>query len=381
MKDISIYFTPVSIEGTWSEEQIGSRISSFSTDFPEIKKNSCVIFSVPEFRGNKTNSTATIKSDFRASFYDHFIGHTWNFDIVDLGEIQPGNELKDTYFAVANVVSELVKINAIPIVIGGSQDLIFSVYKGYEKLEQLVNICSIDHSLDLGVTNEEINSNGYLSQILMHRPCYLFNHANIGLQIPYASPKELDLFEKLYFDICRLGEVNTDFKYAEPHLRNADIINIDFGSIKSSELLTVKGIPNGFYAEQICQIAKYAGVADKVSSLGVFNLENLTDVAAKLLAQVIWYFMDGVSMRHGDFPIGSKADYHKFTVVADDTTHELIFYRSNKSERWWMEVPYPPVDGKKYERHYIVPCNKADYENALKNEIPDIWWKTYHKLS
>jgi hypothetical protein len=381
MKDISIYFTPVSIEGTWSEEQIGSRISSFSTDFPEIKKNSCVIFSVPEFRGNKTNSTATIKSDFRASFYDHFIGHTWNFDIVDLGEIQPGNELKDTYFAVANVVSELVKINAIPIVIGGSQDLIFSVYKGYEKLEQLVNICSIDHSLDLGVTNEEINSNGYLSQILMHRPCYLFNHANIGLQIPYASPKELDLFEKLYFDICRLGEVNTDFKYAEPHLRNADIINIDFGSIKSSELLTVKGIPNGFYAEQICQIAKYAGVADKVSSLGVFNLENLTDVAAKLLAQVIWYFMDGVSMRHGDFPIGSKADYHKFTVVADDTTHELIFYRSNKSERWWMEVPYPPIDGKKYERHYIVPCNKADYENALKNEIPDIWWKTYHKLS
>jgi len=178
MKDISIYFTPVSIEGTWSEEQIGSRISSFSTDFPEIKKNSCVIFSVPEFRGNKTNSTATIKSDFRASFYDHFIGHTWNFDIVDLGEIQPGNELKDTYFAVANVVSELVKINAIPIVIGGSQDLIFSVYKGYEKLEQLVNICSIDHSLDLGVTNEEINSNGYLSQILIHRPCYLFNHTN-----------------------------------------------------------------------------------------------------------------------------------------------------------------------------------------------------------
>jgi hypothetical protein len=381
MKDISIYFTPISIEGPWSEEQIGSKIKNYSTDFPEIEKKSCVLFSVPEFRGNKFINSATINSDFRTSFYNHYVGQNWNFNVVDLGEILPGNEIKDTYFAVANVVSELVKINAIPIVLGGSQDLIFSVYKGYENLEQLVNICSIDHCLDLGVTDEEINSNGYLSQILVHRPCYLFNHANIGLQIPYISPKELDLFEKLYFDICRLGEFNSDFKYAEPHLRNADIINIDFGSIKSSEVLTVKGIPNGFYAEQICQIAKYAGVADKVSSFGIFNLENLNDVSSKLLAQVIWYFIDGVAMRHGDFPIGSKSDYHKFTVFADDAKHELIFYRSNKSERWWMEVPYPPVEGKKYERHYIVPCNKSDYENALKNEIPDIWWKTYHKLS
>lgn len=381
MKDISIYFTPISVDGTWSEEQIGSKINSYNSDFPEIEKNSCVLFSVPEFRGNNSITSAKIDLDFRTSFYDHYVGQNWNFNIVDLGEILPGNELKDTYFAVANVVSELVKINAIPIVIGGSQDLIFSIYKGYENLEQLVNICSIDHCLDLGVTDKEINSSGYLSQILMHRPCYLFNHANIGLQIPYASQKELDLFEKLYFDICRLGEFNTDLKFAEPHLRNADIINIDFGSIKSSEVLTLKGIPNGFYAEQICQIAKYAGIADKVSSLGIFNLENLNEVSSKLLAELIWYFIDGVAMRYGDFPIGTKSDYKKFTVFAEDTTHELIFYRSNKSERWWMEVPYPPVDGKKYERHYIVPCNKADYENALKNEIPDIWWKTYHKLS
>ena len=33
------------------------------------------------------------------------------------------------------------------------------------------------------------------------------------------------------------------------------------------------------------------------------------------------------------------------------------------------------------ERHHIIPCNKEDYDNATKNEIPDLWWKTYHKLS
>jgi hypothetical protein len=382
MKDISIYFTPVVLDDLkFEDDQIGAKINVFQTDFPEVKKNSCVVFSVPEFRGHHTSVDQSIQSNFRKDFYLHYFGGNWNFELYDLGEILPGNELKDTYYAVSNVVAELVKINAIPIIIGGSQDLIFSVYKGYEKLEQLINICSIDYALDLGEPNTEIKSNGYLSQILLNRPCYLFNHANIGLQIPYVNPKQLELFDKLYFDICRLGEFNKSFRIAEPHLRNADIINIDFQSIKASEVLGQNSIPNGFYAEQICQIAKYSGVSDKSTSFGVFNYTDINPVSDRLLAQIIWYFLDGVSDRKGDFPIGTKSDYLKFQVVLEESSHVLVFYKSNKSERWWMEVPYPPSNGKKYERHHIVPCDWEDYDNAMKNEIPDLWWKTYHKLS
>jgi hypothetical protein len=64
----------------------------------------------------------------------------------------------------------------------------------------------------------------------------------------------------------------------------------------------------------------------------------------------------------------------------DDFKDEVIFYKSNKSERWWMEVPYPPQAGSKYERHHLVPCDMQDYEQAMKNEIPNLWWKTYQKL-
>ena len=381
MKDISIYFTPVVLdEFKFEEDQIGSKIIINQIDFPEIKKNSCVIFSVPEFRGNHISLTNKVNSKFRNDLYKHYFGGEWIFNIYDLGEILPGKELTDTYYAVTNVVAELVKVGAIPIIIGGSQDLIFSVYKGYEKLEQLINICSIDHALDLGEPSAEVKSNGYLSQILLNRPCYLFNHATIGLQIPYVNPKQLELFDKLYFDICRLGEFNSSFTKAEPHLRNADIINIDFESIKASEVLNNQAIPNGFYAQQICQIAKYAGISDKSTTFGIFNYYKSNDVSDQLLAQIIWYFLDGVGSRKGDFPIGSKTDYTKFRVFQEESNNELIFYKSNKSERWWLEVPYPPSEGKKYERHYIIPCNKEDYDNAMKNEIPDLWWKTYQKL-
>ncbi len=252
--------------------------------------------------------------------------------------------------------------------------------EAYGQLEQLVNSCTIDSALDLGTPDDEISATAYLSKILIKRPCHLFNLANIGLQIPYAGSKEFELFEKLYFDICRLGEFNADFKKAEPHLRNADVISIDFTSIKASELLLKGGNPNGFYAEQICQIARYAGLSDKVTSIGVFNYMNLTELSDKLLAQMIWYFIDGVENRTGDFPMGSKKDYMKFTVFIEETGHEITFYKSNKSARWWMEVPYPPKDGSKYERHHMAPCNRDDYDNAMKNQIPDLWWKTYQKL-
>ncbi len=380
MKDLSIYFNPIGVEGEWNEEQLGFKILSNQGSFPEIEKNGYALIYVPEFRGNK-NEINNVVTNFREELYKLSAGASWNKNFYDLGTILPGNTLKDTHFALANVVAELLKYNVLPIIVGGSQDLTVAMYDGYEKLEQLVNICSIDSSLDLGQPDEDISSDAYLSQILLRRPCVLFNNANIGLQIPYAGAKEFELFEKLYFDICRLGEFNSDFKKAEPHLRNADLISLDFTSIKASELSFKGGNPNGFYAEQICQLARYSGLSDKVTSFGIFNYSDVTTVSDKLLAQIIWYFIDGIENRLGDFPIGSKSDYHKFTVFVEDSGHEIIFYKSNKSSRWWMEVPYPPKEGSKYDRHHIVPCNKEDYENAMKNHIPDLWWKTYQKLA
>lgn len=379
--DLSIYFSPVNIEGNWSEDQIGSKIYSYKSDFPVLSRKGYALIFVPEFRGDSSLEFERIlPDDFRREFYGLNHALIWKQNFYDLGTILPGNEIKDTFHALKNVVEELIKIQVIPIVVGGSQDLTLAMYDAYSNLEQLVNICTVDSALDLGAPDQDVSANAYLSQILVQRPCHLFNLANLGLQIPYAGAKEFELFEKLYFDICRLGEFNSDFKKAEPHLRNADLISIDFKSIKASELLFKGGNPNGFYAEQICQIARYAGMSDKVSSLGIFNYFNLTEVSNKLLAQIIWYFIDGIENRTGDFPMGSKKDYLKFTVFMEESGHEISFYKSNKSSRWWMEIPYPAKEGSKYERHHMAPCNKEDYDNAMKNIIPDLWWKTYQKL-
>ncbi|MFN6015801.1 MAG: formimidoylglutamase [Flavobacteriales bacterium] len=386
MKDISIYFAQIDLDTVYNDQKIGAQIRKFQNDqFPEIEKGSGIaLFYVPEFRGSIDQNGSMIRTEhFRESLYELNSGIDWKMPLYDLGNILPGKDLKDTYFAVAQVVGELVKQKIIPVVVGGSQDLTLALYKGYEGLEQLVNLCSVDHQLDLGSPEDEPHSEGFLSHLLLERPCILFNHANIGLQAPFASKSEFDLFEKLYFDACRLGEFNADFRKAEPHLRNSDILSIDVKSIRASELREPEYLsPNGFYADQICQITKYAGISDKLTTLGIFDYfpEKEKGSVSALIGQMIWYFIDGVSQRKGDFPVGSKKDYLRFSVHLDDFKEELVFYKSNKSERWWMEVPYPPQKGIKYERHHIVPCNMEDYERAMKNEIPDLWWKTYQKL-
>ncbi len=382
MSDISIYLNPVS-EIEFKENTLGSLIEKHDEfGFPEFRKPGIALVYVPEYR-NSNKEISGSNELFRRKFYNLEEGDAWDFAIYDLGTVLPGERIDDSYFALSKIVEECVKKEVIPLIIGGSQDLIMAIYKGFEKLEQMINICSIDSKLDVGDPETELSSEAYVSHLLLQRPCYLFNYSVVGVQRPYANRREMELFNQLYFDVCRLGAFNDNFKIAEPHLRNSDLIHIDMEAIKGVESdPSVYGVPNGFKADQICKIMHYAGLSDKLSSIAILNVNpDQNGNASALIAEMIWYFMDGYSQRVGDFPVGSKSAYKKFYVHLDDFEDDLVFYRSNKSDRWWMEVKYPSGKEKLYNRHQLVPCNSEDYENALKNNIPDLWWQTLQKLT
>ena len=187
--------------------------------------------------------------------------------------------------------------------------------------------------------------------------------------------------KKMYFDVYRLGEVQSNLEQAEPVVRNADIVSLDLSSIRSSDLpRNISQEPNGFYGEQTCAIARYAGLSDKLTSFGLYSYADGDMRSDKLCAQILWYFLLGVDNRKGDYPFADKESYLKYTVSIQDGTYEVIFYKSHLSDRWWMEVPYPSKKGAKYQRHFMVPCHYEDYQIACGDEIPDRWWQTFQKL-
>lgn len=384
--DISIYFKELIPPAVFNKGTIGD-YTNFYTDgnFPDIEKAKIAIIGVQEDRGADANfGSAQSPDEVRRELYQLYINGE-SLSIVDLGNIKAGASKEDTYFALSDVVERLIKKDVFVIIIGGSQDLTYANYKAYEKLEQTVNVAVIDNQFDIGETNEEISSTAFLNKIILHQPNYLFNASILGYQTYFVSPTDKKLMEDLFFDIYRLGELQSDISRAEPIVRNADMISVDVSSIRASDFKANKNAtPNGFYAEQICQILRYAGMSDKLTSIGLYEYNATLDtenaMSSQLMGQMIWCVLDGFVNRKRDFPIGSKKNYTKYRIHVENTAHELVFYKSDKSDRWWMEIPYPPHERVRFERHHLVPCNYQDYLDASQHNIPDLWWKTYQKL-
>ncbi|MDA3781075.1 MAG: hypothetical protein PF487_12760, partial [Bacteroidales bacterium] len=73
-----------------------------------------------------------------------------------------------------------------------------------------------------------------------------------------------------------------------------------------------------------------------------------------------------------------NSNYKKFIVNINSTFNELIFYKSENTGRWWVEIPYI---ASKNNRNYIIPCNYSDYQQACNSEIPTLWLKIYQKIN
>jgi formiminoglutamase len=356
------------------------QIHSHKEGFPDLENVQIAIFGVNEDRNSQDNfGCGEDLFIVREKFYQLFPGK-WHTNIADLGTIEKGNQVSDTYFAVKEMITFLLKNNIIPIIIGGGQDITYVNYRAYDALEQSVNITAVDSRFDLGNLEDELTSQSYLSKIIMQEPNNLFNYCNVGYQTYFNSQEEISLLDNLFFDTYRLGEAKI-LENIEPVFRNSDIVSIDIGAVRQSEAPgNNNSSPNGFYGEEICAISRYAGLSDKVSSFGIYEYNFKHDnnnQTAHLIAQMIWYFIEGVNFRVKDYPFSGKENYQKFTVLLEED-EPLLFYKSNKSGRWWIEINI--LSNNKYKRHALIPCTYKDYKDATKQLIPEKWYKAMRKM-
>jgi len=391
--DLSIYLQPIDLtkvnhEDIPHDNRMGDVISVHTDEngFPDLEDAKLAIIGVNESRNAFNNKDCDKAADHVREYLYALYSPSKKLKIVDLGNIASGATIDDTYYALNTIVSQLLQLEIVPIIIGGSQDLTYANYLAYENMGQIINISAIDSHFDLGNAEENFNSRSYLSKIILHQPNYLFNFTNIGYQTYFVNQDAITLMKNLFFDVYRLGEVRNNMTLVEPLVRNADLVSFDISSIRQSDApANGNASPNGFNGEEACQIARYAGLSDKLSSIGFYELNPKFDnngQTAHLVAQMIWYFIEGYTQRKGDFPHKQKENYLKYIVAIEgDQDHEIVFYKSKNSGRWWMQVPLDNVASQsKYERHFMVPCSISDYQLAAKGDIPDRWWQVYQKL-
>lgn len=395
MTHIAEYFEPVDPAILTSREDkhpllLGKSIVCHDQDhgFPSLENIQIALIGVNEDRHALYNKGSAASPDLVRSYLYRLFKGSFKLQLADLGNIRKGNKVSDTYFAVRTVIANLIKNKTVPVIVGGSQDITYANYLAYEELGQIINIVSVDPRFDIGLQKEEkINHRNYLSHILTRSPNFLFNFANLGYQTYFVDQDAIELMNKLHFDAFRLGLIRNNLEEAEPIVRNADMVSFDMSSIRQSDApANEQASPNGFSGEEACQIVRYAGLSDKLTSIGFYEMNPTHDKGqhtANLLAQMIWYFFDGYYHRKHDMPDRKSketSNYLKYVVPVKNFQQTIVFYKSKVSDRWWMEVPYPSGLHQKYERQFLVSCSYNDYSAACQNEMPEKWWQVYQKF-
>ena len=355
------------------------RIHTKNAGIPDLKNIEIALVGVKENRLDQDYEGDFLNfNNVRRTFYGLFPGN-WNLKIADLGDIQKGETVEDTYFALQTLVSALIKKRIIPIIIGGSQDLIYAQYRAYDRVEQMVNLVNIDSRFDLGDAEAPISNKSYVGKIVVNKPYNLFNYSSVGYQTYFNSQEEIKLMERLFFDAYRLGEVSNNISLVEPVMRNANLVGLDLGSITAAAIGGTNRLsPNGFDGKEICALSRYAGISDKVSSFGIYEYtSNYPKAGNMLIAQMIWYFIEGVNYRTNENTISSKKEFIKYQVPIDDEV--LGFFKSPISGRWWIEIPFISNSNTKLKRHTLLPCSYEDYLEACNQVIPERWYKTKRK--
>ncbi|MEM1323297.1 MAG: arginase family protein [Bacteroidota bacterium] len=358
LKQISVY-------DQLSRRQLGRRIFIYQDYLPNLADYHIAIVGVGEADTNAIrNALYSLDFPFR------------KMRIVDLGNV--GNE--DPSFIIS-LLSELLVSGLFPLVIANTAAPIHAQFKAYQSFQQMVNLVMVDEKIDFQPDRRK-KKRGLINDLLKSKKPRLFNLGFIGHQSYYTPRSVLDNFDKLNFEYLRLGHLRPELEEAEPLIRDADMLSFNIAAMRSSEApAQAAPTPSGLHIEEACTISRYAGMSDKLSSIGFYGFQTLhdqRDQTALFMAQMIWYFLDGYYNRKQDFPVSNEG-LLEYIVEFKKLDYYLTFWKSPKSGRWWVQLPLRQQ--KKYQRHRLIPCSYKDYVLACKDELPQRLLNAYKRFT
>lgn len=381
--DLKMFFAPIKdglANASSDRNSFLSNISLFSEKMPDYQSADIAIIGMEHFSEDVSAGLAADK--VREKLY-HLKKGYGAYNIVDLGNLKKGVDALDTKSRLQEVCQNLLEHNTLPIIIGGSHDMDVAQYRAYEEMNKLVTFLNVDAFLDMEHNEELPESQRHIHQILLHEPNYLFSYSHLAYQSYLINREYIDVLEKLYFDAYRIGSLRHRIHDMEPVIRDADLLSFDITAIRSSDAPgTENAQPFGLTGEEACQICWYAGINEKLSSIGFYEYEPSKDdtrfKTASVLSTMVWYFIEGFYHRKQELDFKSN-DYVKYVVSMHGLPDDLTFYKSKLSEKWWLEIPHPN-NKEKFVRNSIVPCSYSDYELAASGGLPEKYITTLNKL-
>lgn len=377
--DTGLYFYPVDFTRFHSSGKIGKNTLGYQIqqatlkgiDTPKSKIRAAII-GVPYEAGSANKGTSKAPSEIRKYLYQ-LSDFPTPAGIIDLGDLKLGKKRQDVHYALRDIIDYLNDSNIISVVLGGGQDLSIGISRA---LGQDTVISVVDSRVDIALKRQVIDSSCFITKVLREKK-EIYHLQMIGIQSHLVSPAVLEFLREKTFDYITLGQLRDDFPAVEPVLRNTGFLSFDISAVRQADAPGHPGAsPNGLFSEEACRIAHYAGISNRLKTFGLFEVNPLPDksgTTCHLAAQMIWYFLEGMTCRRNEDPSNDKSAFTKYYVKMDNSGEQLVFYNHVPTDRWWIEF----APGKAQNR--TIPCSKNDYMMAVRQEIPDVWWKFIRK--
>ncbi len=358
-------------EGYYEKIQIGAAIMRPEQDGFDLAAADMVLVGCADWWGaNRKSEYGTGPDKVRKYFYQMYHWHD-KVTIADLGDIRPGATPADTRSALVAVLQEVHNAGKTAIIIGGGHDLMLQQYEVYKRNNETAVATVVDMLIDLDET-EGPSDKGFLMEMLTETPNHISHYNHLAFQIYYSHPAMVDTLNKLSFDLYRLAKLREDYDEIEPVVRRSNIMSFDMTAVRYCDApANTKGSPNGLDGEEACMMAQFAGLADKLSSFGIYGYDetnDTNDMTARLIAQMAWYYADGCQTRKKGIADGAEALLEFYiTIEGIDTA----FVKNKYNNRWYVRLP----------QGALMPCSYKDYQIACSGELPERLLREMERLS
>jgi formiminoglutamase len=368
------YLDPVNIreisnDDEYKDGQVGKLIEAYEEEFPDLLQADLVLIGCREERGaRRTRNLLNGPDMIRRQFYQLYNWHS-DIRIADVGNIKPGSTLADTYAALRSVMNELINLGKTVIILGGSHDLTLAQYQSYVNRKKLIEVACVDALVDINIESS-LKSENFLMEMLTDEPNFIHHYNHIGFQSYYVHPRMLETMDKLRFDCFRVGKVREFIDEMEPVLRNSNMLSFDICAIAHAYAPSNQLSPNGLSGEDACAIMRFAGLSPNIDSIGIYGYipeNDINDLTAKQIAQMLWYVMDGRNKGLREASLSEKEYFVEYHTAFAEV--ETTFLQSKKTNRWWMQLP---------DQKYIA-CSYQDYLQASSNEVPERWLRAQER--
>lgn len=351
----------------YDEQQWGKQIHFATQDQLYWDEADVVLLGCDDHRRGRLSGSDFVRSQLYR-LYDWQPG----IRIADAGNIRQGASEADTRAALRAVLHELLETGKKVILLGGTHDLTLQQYEAFKKNKTVINATVADMLIDLE-ESEAVTEHSFLMDMLTSEPNFIRHYTHLGFQSYHVQPQMLETLDKLRFDFMRLGRLRQEIEEAEPALRASQLFSFDLNAVRYSDApANNHGSPNGLAGDEACQLMRYAGMSEAMQSVGIFGYDPTKDqhaMTAQLIAQMIWYYVEGLALGQREAPLTDRHDFTEFHVRF--TSNDTTFLKSKRTARWWMQLP----------DNRFVPCSYADYQTACKDEIPERWLREQERVA